>query len=69
MEVFQAIGIIVSALLIYAATTFDISLFISIIEGHCDGDMFWPIAWIVGGIAFAAVSYCWIAGVSFPVLK
>lgn len=69
MEVFQVIGIIVFALLIYAATTFGISLFISVIEGHCDGDMFWPIAWIVGGIGFAFVSYCWIAGVTLPVLK
>lgn len=69
MEVFQVIGIIVSALLIYAAITFGISFFISIIEEHCDGDMFWPIAWIVGGIGFAAVSYCWITGVPLPVLK
>ena len=65
MKVFQAIGIIVSALLIYAATT----LFITFIVTPCDEDEHWAISWIVGGIGFAFVSYCWIAGVPLPVLK
>lgn len=62
MEVFQIIGIIVSALLIYAATT----LFIAIIAPSCDEDECCTIAWIVGGVEFAVVLYCWITGVPFP---
>ena len=69
MEVFQAIGIIVSALLIYAATTFVITIFIAAIEGHYVEDIFWVMAWVTGGVIFAVVSYCWIAGVPLPVFQ
>ena len=65
MEVFQAIGIIVYALLIYAVST----LFIAFIAAKLDEDDRWPIAWFIGGVGFAVVSYCWIAGVPLPVLK
>lgn len=69
MEVFQAIGIIVSALLIYAAITFVITLFIADIGEIVDDNKLLLISLIVGGIGFAFVSYCWIAGVPLPVLK
>ena len=64
MEVFQAIGIMVSALLIYAVIT----LFMPVIAAR-DGEECWAIAWIVGGVGFAIVAYCWIADVPLPVLK
>ena len=59
MEVFQAIGIIVTSLFVYAAS----GLIISLITADGDG---WPIAWLVGGLLFAGVSYCWITGVPVP---
>ena len=63
MEVFQGIGILVSALLIYAVFT----LFILCIIARLDEEDTWqPIAWFSGGVIFAVVSYCWITGVPFP---
>ena len=69
MEVFQVIGIIVFALLIYAATTFAITFFIAVIGKIVDDDKLWTISWVAGGIGFAFVSYCWIAGVPLPVFQ
>lgn len=62
MEVFQFIGIIVSALLIYGVFT----LFIAGIATAFDIDAMWPLGWFIGCAGFVVVSYCWITNVPFP---
>ena len=65
MEVFQAIGIIVASLFVYAAS----GVIISLIAADGDERLGWPIAWLVGGLLFAVVAYCWITGVPLPAIE
>ena len=65
MEAFQASGIIVVALFVYAASCFIIAM----IAADGDERLGGFVAWLIGGILFAVVAYCWIAGVPVPVIE
>lgn len=64
MEMFQFIGIVVAAAIIYAVITLVIGSVI--VYPDIDLDIICSCGWIIGMILFCIVAYCWITGVPSP---
>ncbi len=64
LEAFEAVGIIVVALVFYAIASLIIA---TVSTGGNDEILTWIVAWVIGGIIFAVVVYFWITGIKPPI--